>query len=221
MHARAVTPWTLPLVLCMAACGGTDSAQTDGTEGDADSVATQTATPPADAATDPIACRPTVSAEELTGRASPYDSVRVQVAGQTAQICYSRPSARGRQIYGGLVPFDTLWRTGANEPTIIHLPVAARIAGIAVEPGSYSLYTVPGQQQWQVVVNRSTTQWGEESNYTPDVRAQEIGRAEVPTERIESPVEQFTIRAEPAGEGSQIIIEWENTRVLIPITPAT
>jgi hypothetical protein len=201
----------------MAACGGTDSAETGDTAGDTAEVGTQAATPPADALD--ITCRPTVPFDSLAGRASPYDSVRVQVGGQTGQVCYSRPSMRERQVYGGLVPYDTLWRTGANEPTIIHLPVAATIAGIAVEPGSYSIYTVPGQQQWQVIVNRSTSQWGHEGRYTPDVRAQEVGRATVQSEPTGSAVEQFTIRSEPDGQGSRLILEWENTRVVIPIMP--
>ena len=101
MHARAVAPWALPLVLCMAACGGTDSAETGDTAGDTAEVGTQAATPPADALD--ITCRPTVPFDSLAGRASPYDSVRVQVGGQTGQVCYSRPSMRERQVYGGLL----------------------------------------------------------------------------------------------------------------------
>jgi hypothetical protein len=202
----------------MAACGGTDAPDTADLAGDTAEVTAQTATPPAGDAGQ-IACVPTASGDELTGRASPYDSVTVQVAGQSALVCYSRPSMRGRQVYGGLVPYDTLWRTGANEPTIIHLPVAATIAGVAVEPGSYSIYTVPGQQQWTVIVNRSTSQWGHEDSYTPEVRAEEVGRGPAASEAIDSPVEQFTIRAEPAGQGSNLILEWENTRVTIPVMP--
>src|SRR5690606_30966252 len=124
---------------------------------------------------------------EVAGRPSPFDSATVQFAGSELKVCYGRPSMRGRQIFGGLVPYDTIWRTGANEPTIIHVPVVARIAGIAVEPGSYSLYTVPRREQWTVIVNRSTTQWGIESQYTPEIRAQEVGRAQVSSETIDSP----------------------------------
>lgn len=154
----------------------------------------------------------------LEGRASPYDSAMVTLGGAEAKICYGRPSARGRTIFGGLVPYGELWRTGANEPTILHLPVAAEIAGIAAEPGSYSLYTVPGETEWTVIVNRSTSQWGEESGYTEEVRAREVGRATVPSEQTDTPVEQFTIRAEPAGEETaNLVLEWVDTRVLIPI----
>jgi hypothetical protein len=159
-------------------------------------------------------CAPTAP---VADRASPYDSTTVAVGGQQALVCYSRPSARGRTVFGGLVPYGKLWRTGANEPTIIHLPVAATIAGIAVQPGSYSIYTIPGESEWTVIVNRSTSQWGIESQYTPEVEAQEVGRATVPATHTDAPVEQFTIRADPSGNGSDLVLEWENTRVAIPI----
>jgi hypothetical protein len=176
-----------------------------------------------------LACRPTDSGADLAGRASPYDSTMVTIGENHAQVCYSRPSVKGRVIFGGLEPYDSLWRTGANEPTIIHLGFDAEIAGMSVPAGSYSLYTVPGRTQWQVVVNRSTGQWGitrdapnpnggmYKSAYTPEVAAQEVGRATVAADSIDL-VEQFTIRAEPAtGDASALLLEWERTRVRIPI----
>jgi hypothetical protein len=154
----------------------------------------------------------------LEGRPSPYDSTLVEVGGAQAKICYGRPSARDRVIFGGHLPYDTIWRTGANEPTIIHLPVAAEIAGLAVEPGSYSIYTVPGREEWTVIVNRSTSQWGIETAYTPDVRAQEVGRATVPAETIPTHEETFVITTEPTDANStNIVLTWERTRVRVPI----
>jgi hypothetical protein len=162
-------------------------------------------------------CEP-VERMPVAGRASPYDSTTVALGNAAAKICYGRPAAKGRTVFGGLVPYGKLWRTGANEPTIIHLPVAASIAGIPVEPGSYSLYTVPGEREWTVIVNRSTSQWGHESRYTPEVQAQEVGRATVAAERTEAPVESFTIRAVPAGgNASNLLLEWENARVRVPV----
>lgn len=165
-----------------------------------------------------LQCSP-VERMPVEGRASAYDSTTVQLGNAAALVCYGRPQARGRTIFGGLVAYDELWRTGANEPTIIHLPVAAEIAGIAVEPGSYSLYTIPGREEWTVIVNRSISQWGHEGQYTPEVEAQEVGRATVPAERTAAPVETFTISAAPAGStAANLVLEWENTRVQIPIT---
>jgi hypothetical protein len=157
--------------------------------------------------------------QEPAGRASPYDSVTVSAGALQAKICYGRPSLRGRAVLGGdLVPYGKLWRTGANEPTIIHLASAAEIAGIAVEPGSYSLYTIPGAEEWTVIVNRSITQWGHESTYRDDVAAQEVGRATVARESVSEPVETFTIRSEASGAGAaRLVLEWELTRVEIPL----
>jgi hypothetical protein len=144
--------------------------------------------------------------------------VKFTIAGKTAQVCYGRPSARGRTMLGGVLPWGQLWRTGANEPTIIHIPFAASIAGINVRPGSYSLYTIPGPTAWTIIINRSTTQWGLESLYTATIQAQEAGRSIVSAETVAQPIEMFTIRTEPADSGAiDLILEWETTRVRIPI----
>jgi Protein of unknown function (DUF2911) len=158
----------------------------------------------------------------VQGRKSPLDSLTFRVAQHPVKVCYGRPSSRGRAMIGGNnVPFGKLWRTGANEPTIFFTPVALTVAGIKVAPGKYSLYSVPGPKEWQVIVNRSTSQWGEESNYTDKVKAQEVGRATVASEQLDAPIETFTIRAEPAGpKGTDLVLEWEKTRIRIPIAPA-
>jgi hypothetical protein len=166
----------------------------------------------------PLACTPQPGSEALTERASPYDSVRINIGGAIAQVCYSRPSAKGRAVFGALVPYNRLWRTGANEPTILHLPFAAEIAGIRVEPGSYSIYTVPTDTAWTVIVNRSVSQWGHESQYKPDIQAQEVGRGQVPSQHLDDHVELFTMRTEAAGAtGADLVLEWERTRVRVPI----
>lgn len=176
-------------------------------------------------------CTPYATPEDLAQRPSPFDSVEVTVDSARAKLCYSRPFARGRVVFGGeLVPWDVLWRTGANEPTIIHLNRPAEIAGLTVEPGSYSIYTVPSQEQWVVVVNASTGQWGQTRDmmtpggsmsnnaYTPEVEAEEVGRAPVATEAIDEHVEQFTARfGPPMAEGADLLFEWETTRIVVPL----
>jgi hypothetical protein len=155
-------------------------------------------------------------------RLSPLDSLTFSVQGQPVKICYGRPSARGRTMIGGRdVPFGRLWRTGANEPTMIHTTGAISVAGIEIKRGSYSLYTVPGEDEWIVIVNRSITQWGHIAEYSYKVKAQEVGRAEVPPERLADQVETMRFRAEPGeGGGVTLRLEWERTRVTIPVTPA-
>ncbi len=151
-------------------------------------------------------------------RPSPLDSVMFSVGGTLAKVCYSRPSAKGRSmIGGGAVPYDKIWRTGANEPTMIHTSGRLSVAGIEIGPGSYSVYSVPGEHGWQIVLNRSTTQWGHERFYTGDVAAQEIGRADVESRRTSSHVESFTMRTEGSGDMITLILEWENTLVAVPI----
>jgi hypothetical protein len=146
-----------------------------------------------------------------------------------AKLCYSKPSARGRLVFGGLVPFDTLWRTGANEATTLHLARRAEIAGLAVEPGDYSLYTVPSPGRWTVVVNAAAGHWGltrDEvgadgvqyySAYTEDVRSQEVGRAPIATQDIPY-VEQLTAGFESENSTEhRLHVDWETTRVVVPI----
>jgi hypothetical protein len=159
----------------------------------------------------------------VKGRQSPLDSLTFTVANQTVKVCYGRPSARGRTMIGGQgVPYGKLWRTGANEPTVIYTPVGLEIAGIKVAPGKDSLYSVPGEKEWQIIVNRSTSQWGHESTYTKDVEAQEVGRGKVPAEKLSAPVETFTITPHPAsGEVQHLLLTWERTRVAIPVKAAT
>jgi hypothetical protein len=154
----------------------------------------------------------------VDGRQSPYDSTHVAVGDRALKVCYGRPSAQGREVFGALVPYGTLWRTGANEPTIIHLPFDAEIAGLRVPPGSYSIYTVPDESgEWEVIVNRSIEQWGHPGSYTAEVQAQELGRASISTERMDQAVEQFTIRSEPTSAGVDLLLEWERTRARIPV----
>ena len=160
------------------------------------------------------ACQPMADVE---GRASPYDSVTISVGEGVAKVCYSRPSLRGRTMIGGdAVPYGQVWRTGANEPTTIHLTTAASIAGIDVDAGSYSLYTIPREDgDWTLIVNASTSQWGHESRY-PGVQDQDVGRTGVHTEGVDPAIEQFTIR--PMGDDAGLVVEWQNTRLHIPIT---
>ncbi len=154
----------------------------------------------------------------VEGRASPLDSVMFQIDGHEMKICYGRPSARDRHMIGGsFVPYGQLWRTGANEPTIIHATAPVIIAGIEVPAGTYSLYTVPGEDQWQIIVNRAIDQWGHEGSYTDEVVAQEVGRAPAPSIRTADHVESFTISAERSDSATHIVMAWETTRVRIPI----
>jgi hypothetical protein len=176
-------------------------------------------TPPAPVQSE-LACK-TMNTDHLplATRKSPLDSLSFSVGSSRVKLCYGRPSARGRTMIGGeAVPFAKLWRTGANEPTMIHSTGPLVIAGIAVPAGSYSIYTVPDPKKWDVIVNRSITQWGRENFYTAEVKAQEVGHGTAASSTLPDPVETLTFRTEAGSKGTvNLLLEWEKTRVTIPI----
>jgi len=164
----------------------------------------------------PFTCWIRGPADKLAERPSPLDSIAVQVGSGTIKLCYSRPSARGRKVMGGLVPFDQPWRLGANEATSIHVPFPAEIAGVRVEPGPYTLYVIPGASSWQIVVNRAVQRWGVPID--AEVRARDVGAGRVTPEPLGAPVETLTLKFAPAaGNATELVLEWEKTRVRIPI----
>lgn len=188
----------------------------DAAAGEASATASQAGTAGAEATQEAPACVFRASGEELTGRASPPDSASIELGGQTAKLCYGAPSMREREIMGGLVPFDQPWRMGANEPTTLHVPFAAEIGSVRVEPGSYALYAIPGEAEWTIVVNGAPERWGVPID--DEVRAQDIGSFTVEPESLEEPVEKMSIRMEPAEDGGAVVtLEWENTRVSFPL----
>lgn len=152
-------------------------------------------------------------------RASPMASLRLDVGGARVKLCYGRPAARGRKMLGGPpVPFGRLWRTGANEPTTIISTAPIEVAGIAVPAGRASLYTVPGPETWEIIVNASTSQWGIESAYDDAIRARELGRAILASERLTPHRERLLIQPIPDEAGGRTLsLEWESTRVRIPV----
>lgn len=154
--------------------------------------------------------------EEAAQRPSPLGHTVFSMGDQEAMICYGRPSARGRAVMGDLVPFGQPWRVGANEATAIHLPFAAEVGGVELEPGSYSLYAVPGPQEWTFVLNSHVQRWGVPIN--AEVQASDVGSFTLPVETTEEMVEQLTFRWDPHGQGmGHLVMEWENTRVEIPV----
>ncbi len=166
------------------------------------------------AQTAPGACTHRGTAAELAKRASPLDSVQATVDGGTVKVCYGRPSARGRVVMDSLVPFGQPWRLGANEPTRLTLPFAADVAGVHVEPGTYSLYVVPRATSWEVHVNKAVDRWG--IPIDAQVESQDVGKGSVPVETLTQPVEQLTLSL-VAGSPTELVVAWEKTRVRIPI----
>lgn len=117
---------------------------------------------------------------------------------------------------GRLVPYGEPWRLGANEATVVHLPFDASVAGVPVEAGSYSLYTVPGEESWEIVVNEEPRRWG--IPIDEEVRSRDVGSGTVSAETLEETVETLTIDLRRvAPDRAAMRIEWERTGVTVPI----
>lgn len=156
------------------------------------------------------------TAAEAAARPSPLKTTAVTMGGQTATLCYNAPSAKGRTMLGGLDPMGEPWRLGANEATAIHLPFDAMIGDVAVDAGSYSLYAIPGDDEFEFVVNNSVERWG--IPITPEVRAEDVGSFTRPVTATDDFVETMTFTWESHGENmGHLVFEFENRRVEIPV----
>jgi hypothetical protein len=170
-------------------------------------------------------------------RLSPMATVRFTAGAANVQVCYGRPSARGRTIFDdstnpvldrrsnrfvtppgareALVPYGRLWRTGANEPTRLFTDSPLQVGSNRLDPGRYAIYPIPGKDTWQVVLNRSTFHWG--NRIPPSVREQEVGSLSVPSQEITEYVETFTMRPLVTSAGVLLVLEWGTRRIEIPL----
>lgn len=157
-----------------------------------------------------------VSAQQLNlPRVSPKGSVMQTVGTTDITITYNRPGVKGRTIWGGLVPYDQVWRTGANEATVIELSDEVQINGQKLAKGKYSLHTIPGRDQWTVIFNKTSNQWG---SYSYD-QAHDALRVTVKPERAEfREWMQFEI-PEMTTDTAKVQLRWEN--VAVPFTVDT
>ena len=156
----------------------------------------------------------------LAKRQSPLDSLSFTVGKSEVKLCYSRPSLRGRKMIGGeSVPYGKLWRTGSNEPTMIHTTGPIAVAGVALAPGSYSLYTIPGEKEFEIILNRSISQRGHENEYTDEVKQQEVGHGKAGASKTKAPVEKLTFTAAPSPDKAKtLVLEWDSAHVEIPVS---
>lgn len=156
-------------------------------------------------------------------RVSPAGTAEFTFAdGKKVTINYSRPymkdpkTGEKRKIYGGLVPYDKVWRTGANEATSLKTDVGLDIGGTKVPAGSYTLYTLPSAGTWKLIVNKQTGQWG-----TVYDEKQDLARIDMKSSPLKSTVEQFTIGFEKqTGDTANLNLDWENTRATVTVKEA-
>src|SRR5216684_3895096 len=138
----------------------------------------------------------TLLASAQGNRPSPAASASCDVGGgKTIKTDYSSPRVKGRKIYGGLVPYGEVWRTGANEATTFVTSADVVVGGKAIPAGSYTLFTVPNADKWTLIINKKTAEWGIPYKYESD----ELARVDMQVSKTAAPVENFTIAFDQAG----------------------
>ncbi|HKH98022.1 MAG TPA: DUF2911 domain-containing protein [Candidatus Sulfotelmatobacter sp.] len=159
-----------------------------------------------------VAC----SAQMGGGKASPAASASCDLgAGKTIKTDYSSPRMKGRKIYGGLVPFGEVWRTGANEATTFVTSADVAVGSKTVPAGSYTIFTVPNADKWILIINKKTGEWGIPYKYESD----ELARVDMTVSKLPSPIENFTIAYEKSGlDSCTMHIDWAETRASVDVT---
>lgn len=143
---------------------------------------------------------------------SPPGQASAKIGAATITIDYSRPSIRGRKIMGGLVPYDKVWRTGANAATTLKTDAALDLGGVVVPAGTYTIYSWPGEKAWKLIINKQTGQWGTQYD-----EKQDLARVDLKVESLPAPLELFTITLAAAGANAgTLTLEWETTKLSVP-----
>ncbi len=145
-------------------------------------------------------------AQDKGARPSPMRTAKATVPSGEVTIQYSSPQVKGRKIWGDLVPYGKVWRTGANEATTITIPGDMKVEGGMLKAGKYALFTIPGETEWTIIFNSAWDQWGA-YNYNQD---KDAIRITAKPEKSDKLVEDFTISATDQGE---VIISWEYVSV--------
>ena len=150
-----------------------------------------------------------LSAQEK--RASPLMNVKADVDGLGVSIQYGQPAKKGRVIFGELVPYGKIWRTGANEASVIEFSANAMVNGEKVKAGKYALFTIPGEKEWTIILNEVWNQWGA---YNYDI-SKDVASFKVPAEQMKDVTENFTISI---SEDGNVTISWDMTSVTFEVS---
>jgi hypothetical protein len=139
---------------------------------------------------------------------SPHDTV----SGKNIKVTYGRPYKKGRDIFGKLEPFGKVYRCGADEATTITFAKDGTLGGKPVKAGTYTLFVIPNETKWTVILNSQLGQWG--AFKYDQYKDKDVLHADVPVKNLSAPIEQLTIRF----AGSDMIIEWDKTQVAVPVS---
>ncbi|MBG8554769.1 DUF2911 domain-containing protein [Hymenobacter guriensis] len=151
--------------------------------------------------------------EDKSKRPSPPAAATAKTPAGTITIDYSRPSVKGRKVFGGLVPLGQVWRTGANEATTFSVDKNVLVQGQALPAGKYALFSIPGDQEWTIIFNKVPDQWGA-YEYKQD---QDALRVQVPAKTAATPTEQLTFQVTKSGK---VTLLWDKAQVDFAVTAA-
>jgi len=151
--------------------------------------------------------------QDKSKRPSPHDSTEVTLKGKKITIEYGRPYLKGRKVGQELAPYGKVWRTGADEATALTTETDLTIGGVKVPAGKYTLYTLPSEGTWKLIINKETGQWG-----TKYDESQDLARIDMKKSPLPQPVEQFTISFNKTSDAAaDLNLDWENTRVSVAV----
>lgn len=165
-----------------------------------------------------LCCTVSLNAQTLSvPAASPRQNIEQQFSVSKINIDYGRPGVKGRKIFGELVPYNQVWRAGANSSTKITFGQAMNFGGKTVPAGTYGLFIIPTEKDWKVILNKDFQQWGA---YTYDAK-QDVADVTVPVKKLPSKQEWFEITLDPTDEhNGNLVIKWDMTQAEIPLKPA-
>ncbi len=151
-------------------------------------------------------------------RLSPKDTVEFKLNDLKMKVFYNRPYKKGRDIFGGLVPYNQVWRTGANEATTFETNQPLEVNGLALPAGKYTLWTVPKDSTWSVMFNSKQYSWGVNAEMKPMWDPNyDVLNVEVPTQKLDHTVEQFTIAFDNSTDNLSLTMAWDDVKVAVPL----
>jgi hypothetical protein len=160
-------------------------------------------------------CAIAAAQQDKGKRPSPPEQAQCKFSdGKTITIDYSSPRAKGRKIFGDLVPYGEVWRTGANEATTFVTTANLTAEGKEIPPGNYTIFTIPAQDKWTLIVNKHTGEWGIPYKY----ESEELARVPMSVSKTSAPVENFTIELNQSGGSCTLQMSWENTQASIKLS---
>ena len=152
---------------------------------------------------------------------SPEDTVHFQKGDWELEVFYNRPYKKDRKIFGGLVPFNEVWRTGANEATTFDTNKDILVDGSLLKAGKYTLWTIPMKDSWKVIFNDQMYPWGITADKKPSRLAEaDVLVVEVPVRKLKNPLEQFTIGFNESFDLLNLNLAWDNTLIRVPLKEA-